>query len=199
MTARKLFVIFGVLSSVCVIVTVWAVHFFMYDMEGVQYIITVASVILILVTVAFVRPYLMNAPVEPERPEFYKELPQDKEWRNEGTRKLILKRKKMYTGSFGKMHVFLGDNQGEFVIKGIKCTEIGLLGNGEKGEYDIPTESVYLFVLASKKYAEDYHSCYQVPRGNKDVELFTAFSINKARFEVFSKQDLMDLGKKGDW
>ena len=198
MTARNLILILGVLSFASSAIFIWAYHLFVEDMEGVQYVVTAGSLIGILVTVVFVRSVLTRAPAELPQDKAYKELPQDGNWRNMATRKLILKRKKTFVGSVGKTYVFLGDGQGEFVIKGIKCTEIGCLRNGDRGEYDIPTESVYVFVLGNKKYADEFHSCYQIPRGDKNVELLTAPSLSKNKFEIFSKQDLADLGKKDD-
>ena len=117
-------------------------------------------------------------------------------------RKLILKRKKTFVASFGKIRAFIEDEQGELTLGGVKCREIGSLKNGGTGEYDITTESVYLFVVFSKVLPNEYHSCYQVPAGDETVELFTAPKINPIKgnpFEIFSKQDLIDLVKTDGW
>ena len=198
MAARKLLLVFCIFCSVCTAALVWAMHLLVEDMEGTQYIITAVSVIGILVTVFVLRPIIMNAPVEPKE-IVYEELPQDEDWRNKATRKLILKRKKTIVGSASTIYVFLGDGQGDFVIKGIRCTELGSLKNGEKGEYDIPTESVYIFVLGNKKYADVAHSYYKVPRSDKSVELFMAPSLGENKLMLFSKQDLIKLGKTDGW
>jgi len=158
---------------------------------GSELVLIASFVILFFInTLCFLRVLIKILYIStPPQDEDYKELPQDEEWRNKATRKLIMKRKKTMVAAVSKIYVFLGDGQGEFVIKGIKCTEVGTLKNGDSGEYDIPTESVYIFVSYSKKYPEGYHSHYQVPCGNISVKLFIAPSLFKGKIEIFGEQD----------
>jgi hypothetical protein len=197
MAARKLGLMLITLYSIGMIPFVWIFHLFVVDMEGVQYLITAVFLISIVLIAVFVRPALMNAPLRPPgdenckellQNESCKELPQNEDWRSTSTRKLILKRKKTYVGSVLKAYVFLGDGRGEFVIKGVKCTELGFLNNGGRGEYGIPEESVYVFVLNSKKRADDSHFCYQIPRGNKNVELFIAPFMGDVKFKISAEE-----------
>ena len=117
-------------------------------------------------------------------------------------RKLILKRKKAFVASLIKIKVFLEDDKGELELGTVKCKEIGTLKNGRTLEYDIPNERIYVFVVFSKILPNEYHFCYDIPAGDANVELFTAPKLNPVKgnpFEIYSKQDLIDLGKADGW
>ncbi|MDR0335221.1 MAG: hypothetical protein LBH69_04980, partial [Methanomassiliicoccaceae archaeon] len=73
------------------------------------------------------------------------------------TRKLILKRKKVITGFAVKAFIYLADSIGDFMIKGIRCRELGFLKNGGSAEYDIPTTSTTIYVVSNRMSPDKHH------------------------------------------
>ena len=117
-------------------------------------------------------------------------------------RKLVLKREKVFVACLGKIRIFVEDGQGSFSLGGISCRQLGVLKNGQTGEYEIPGESVKVFVVFSKVAPQKYYSYYQLPAGEETVELFTGPELNPGEgnpFKIFSKEDLINLGITGGW
>jgi hypothetical protein len=76
-------------------------------------------------------------------------------------------------------------------IFGVKYKQIGVLKNGETGEYDIPCESVYIF--AGPIQTEGRYAYHEIPAGDRDVKLFTA--PGKTVFGIYTEKRFTELGE----
>jgi hypothetical protein len=117
-------------------------------------------------------------------------------------RKLIMKRKKTFTASLVKVRIFIENDLGELELGTVRCREVGSLKNGATGEYDIPNESVYVFVVFSKVLPNEFHTVHQIPAGDGNVELFTGPTLNPLMgnpFDIYTRDDLNELDNKKGW
>lgn len=87
-------------------------------------------------------------------------------------RNLLIKRERAFAGCFGKMKVYLQDpDKPELTIKGCPCRKLGELKNGEEKTFEIPEESVWVFVIgdaATKDFCVDGKL---IPSGSGEVHL----------------------------
>jgi len=117
-------------------------------------------------------------------------------------RKLKLNRQKNFLGAALKLKIFIEDSNGKHKINNIACTLLGVLKNGQTGNYSIPTESKMILLSASMIFTQKRAFIYQVPEGD-DIELFTAptgdMQIPENRFGVWSWEEIEKLGLSDKW
>lgn len=119
-------------------------------------------------------------------------------------RKLSILRTKSFVASAMKMTVYIEDQEyGDVVINGVPCQLLGVLPNGEVGEFYISTIAARVFVIAdklSKSYCYDY---YSLPEGEEDIYLsgknkFNPLAGNPFRFDGVEDPEVLESRKQAD-
>lgn len=86
-------------------------------------------------------------------------------------RELTVTRKKRIIGCLGKMKVYVEDQDGEYLIRDVKCRRLGEIKNGETATFEISAEAVRIFVIADRISKDWCYDCYQLPKSHKAVSL----------------------------
>lgn len=106
-------------------------------------------------------------------------------------RNLKIKRRKSFVASLARMKVYIEDNNSEdnnseeVVIGGTSCRKLGVLKNGEEKTFQIPDESLKVFVISdylSKGFSNEF---YQLPEGTEDICLEGENKYNPATGNSF--------------
>ncbi len=118
-------------------------------------------------------------------------------------RSLTIKRNKSFVACLGKMKVYVEDSASASIcINGVMCRKLGDLKNGEEKTFEVPCESVRVFVIADTVSKDFCNDSYLLPEGDEPIVLTGKCKYNPAagnafRFDNNTNEEALTNRKKG--
>ncbi len=117
-------------------------------------------------------------------------------------RTLSITRAKSFVACLGTFKVYIEDAQGDTIINGTSCRQLGKLKNGETQTFEIGEGEARVYVIAdqlSKNYCNEYTT---VPAGTESISLSGGAKLNPAtgnafRFDGVTDEAVLANRKKG--